>query len=128
MRTGCTPSPNEASPVRETTFPLWVVDCDFRRHPTVREYVALRTGEQSATVLDGGRTVVVKSASGRSWFTDKEAAKAHLRVACARLKSDLEAELAKVSASLAEDKYPVKRIDAEAPPPVVLPPGWLDDA
>lgn len=114
--------------MRETTFTLWVVDCDFHRHPTVREYLALRVGEQSVTVLDGGRTVVVKAASGRAWFTDKAAVKDHLRAACTRLKADLEAELAKVAASLAGDKYPVRLMSPGPPPPWVPMPGWLDDA
>ncbi len=114
--------------MRETTFPVWVVDCDFRRHPTVREYLALRVNEQSVTVLDGGRTVVVKAASARAWFTDKAAVRDHLRAACTRLKADLEAELVKVTVSLAEDKYPVRLMSPSPPPPWNPPPGWLDDA
>lgn len=96
--------------MRETTVTVWVVDTDFHRVPRVREFQAYRVGGESVTVADEGRTVVIKAAGSRKWFTDKDAVKAHLREVYTRLKASLEKELARATLALADDKYPATRV------------------
>lgn len=114
--------------MKDTEFDVWVVDTDFHRMPVLKQYTAIRVNPQSVTVRAGGRLVVVKAAGYRTWFTDKAAAKDHLRDVCRRLKSSLESELAKVTDALDRDTFLGTVVSPGAPVPIDPPPGWLDDA
>ena len=114
--------------MKETEFDVWVVDSDYHRMPVLKQYTAVRLNPQSVTVRAGGRIVVIKAAGYRTWFTDKAAAKDHLRDVCRRLKASLESELAKVTDALDRDTFLGSVVLPGAPAPIDPPAGWLDDA